>query len=406
MINLRTIVGVAAMFLAMYGLAAAQTNQNAQLDALEERVRTLESERAGEPTHDFQLSGYMSATFFEGENAVSNFSTSFSPIFLYKASKRFLFEAELSLGFDDEETKVELEYSQLDYMLGDNISLVAGKFLLPFGIFGERGHPSWINKMVTPPLIYSGHHGRTFHGAIIPILFDFGVQVRGGFKIGGTQWGYAVYAVNGPKARTSDGEDEHAHGAGDQFPVSWGPSAKDDNQNKATGLRIAFLPVSTIEIGLSHYSGKILYEKLDDEGQPPGPPAQAPIRLSMLDLTWRSGAFRLTLEYLNQDTSALEPYVEAVDPATGLVSEGVIPPDETVGWYVEASHRFATLEPVIRFGKVERDDVELGSQTSIGINWWIISSLVVKLSAVRDTEIEDGVEEEFDNVYAQMAFGF
>lgn len=403
---LRTIFGVGAVLLAFYSLAIAQTNQDAQLNTFEKRLQVLESERAGQPTHDFQLSGYMSATYFEGENNVSNFSTSFSPIFLYKATKRLLFEAELSLGFDDEETKVELEYSQLDYMMGDNISLVVGKFLLPFGIFGERGHPSWINKSATPPLIYAGHHGRTFHGAIIPVLFDFGVQVRGGFNFGGAQWNYAVYVVNGPKARTSSGEDEHAHGMGDQFPVSWGPSASDDNQNKATGFRVAVLPASTLEIGLSYYTGKISYLKLDDEGQLPGLPAQNPISLSMLDVTWRPGLFRLTLEYLNQDTKKLEPYVEAVNEDTNLVTEGVIPPDKTIGWYVEGSHRFGRLEPVIRFGQVTRDSVDLGSQTTIGINWWILSSLVVKLSVVRDEEIEDGVVEEFDNLYVQIAFGF
>jgi hypothetical protein len=41
------------------------------------------------------------------------------------------------------------EYAQLDFIANDNPVLVGGKFLAPFGVFGPRIHPTWINEFPT-----------------------------------------------------------------------------------------------------------------------------------------------------------------------------------------------------------------------------------------------------------------
>ncbi|HEX9729666.1 MAG TPA: hypothetical protein VGA37_14275 [Gemmatimonadales bacterium] len=89
---------------------------------------------------------------------------------------RILFEAEFEFELTEGVTETGLEYAQLDFLLTDHLTLVGGKFLVPFGVFGERLHPIWINKFPTAPPIY-GHHVAAF-GAdpVLPILSDVGVM--------------------------------------------------------------------------------------------------------------------------------------------------------------------------------------------------------------------------------------
>ena len=44
-------------------------------------------------------------------------------------------------------TKTSLEYAHLDFFLDDNVTVVAGKVLLPLGVLGERLHTTWINQV-------------------------------------------------------------------------------------------------------------------------------------------------------------------------------------------------------------------------------------------------------------------
>ncbi len=78
-------------------------------------------------------------------------------MFLFQFMDRVLFEVELEFELTGGVTETGLEYAQLDFLLNDNITLTGGKFLVPFGVFGERLHPTWINKFPTSPPLY-GHH--------------------------------------------------------------------------------------------------------------------------------------------------------------------------------------------------------------------------------------------------------
>ena len=46
-----------------------------------------------------------------------------------------------------------IEYLQLDYNLSSHMTITAGRFLTPFGIFNERVTPIWINKFQDAPFI-------------------------------------------------------------------------------------------------------------------------------------------------------------------------------------------------------------------------------------------------------------
>ncbi|WP_197686312.1 hypothetical protein [Salegentibacter salegens] len=87
---------------------------------------------------------FMSA---EGEKESSYVGSAFAPIFLFKHSDRLMFEAELEFVLENNELEVGLEYADVMYVLNKNMTVRAGKFLLPFGTFMERFHPAWINKL-------------------------------------------------------------------------------------------------------------------------------------------------------------------------------------------------------------------------------------------------------------------
>src|SRR6059036_3567343 len=113
------------------------TQSDQQSKALEEKVaqRLLNQSTfgqyldrfAGEPR--LSIVGYGFSTFEWQERANTNtFSAALEPIFLYRLSDRLLFEGDLELKLEDTETSADLEYAQVDYLLNDYLTVVAGKF--------------------------------------------------------------------------------------------------------------------------------------------------------------------------------------------------------------------------------------------------------------------------------------
>jgi len=74
-----------------------------------------------------------------------------------------------------------LEYLQLDYNATSWLTITAGRFLTPFGIFNERVSPIWINKFQDAPLIAS---------------IGNGVGYSDGFMVRGALVSRKSYAVN------------------------------------------------------------------------------------------------------------------------------------------------------------------------------------------------------------------
>ena len=417
------------IFLIVWGSAVAQENQEQRLQTLENEVAALKAAQEGTPAHDFHMTGYANVQYSAPEEGKSTFTTLFAPIFLYKVSERLLFEGELEFQLVEGETDVAFEYSQIDYMFADNAVLVTGKMLLPLGTFGERGHPSWINKLPMSPLIYGGHHGSPV--GLIPVMSDFGVQLRGGFPSNGMRWNYAAYIVNGPRisdAGTSDTSAESSEGghadllspnfsaageadggnghSGASRTVDYSPSADDDNNDKAFGFRFGAIPIAGIEIGLSYYTAKVAFHKFVDHDELPGDKTEATITLTMVDFVYQAGPLRVQGEYLLEDASAIG-HIAAEGDGTEL-SEELEVPENRSGYWVEISHMFGGWVPelVLRYGITNSDGDELGSQTALGFNWWLESSFVLKLAAASNS-VEEGDETETTTDYfVALAMGF
>lgn len=76
----------------------------------------------------------------------------------------------------------EVEYLQLDYLANGYLTVTAGRFLNPFGIYNERLYPVWIRNVQTEPLI-------------LPLEEDSrdGFMLRGGIPLSVANFNYATF---------------------------------------------------------------------------------------------------------------------------------------------------------------------------------------------------------------------
>jgi len=192
----------------------------------------------------FMIRGYghtgFSYTDTNGDKESSFDGGTFAPIFLFKHNDKFMFESELEFNLSGGELDVGFEYADVMYVINDYVTIRAGKFLLPFGTFMERLHPSWINRFTSKPLGF-GHDG-------IAPGSDVGVELRGAFNIGSTKLNYSGYITNGPRIKDGSEETEEAGMLSFENLI-------DNNRSKAFGGRVGFFPISdsSLEIGASAY---------------------------------------------------------------------------------------------------------------------------------------------------------
>mgnify|MGYP001817514082 CR=1 FL=1 len=249
----------------------------------------------------FVMSGYGTITYEAATTGdfPNDFSASLSPVFLYSMGDDFLFEAELEFGLNGVATTTSLEYAQIDYLGFESFQIIAGKFLLPFGTFSERIHPSWINKLPTGPVLYGHAHGGVAEDGLLPVLSDAGVQLRFTHPFSST-WSLDItgFVTQGPSLGEvddhDDGEEEDDHGEeeddhGEETPapaVAFGTSFGDNNSNKMVGARVGLVKGPAFEVYLSGFHA--LY---DSEGL-------LDYRAAALSVEWRRSGFEFRGEGL------------------------------------------------------------------------------------------------------------
>ena len=242
------IILLLAFFIAgIYHPVYAQEVQSTdEIQKLKQEIEALKNESDSYKTgkSKFLLRGYAHSGLQATSDEVSFVGGSFNPLFIWKQSDRILFESEMELEPFGSETEIGLEYANMSYLLNANLTLRAGKILVPFGIFVPNLHPAWINKFPIMPLGVG-------HGGIVPSN-DIGLELRGGSYIGDLKINYSFYAVNGAQLNNGDDEPEEAgqlHHA--VFP--------DNNKAKTLGGRIGFFPFSnsSLELGISGMYGKV-----------------------------------------------------------------------------------------------------------------------------------------------------
>jgi len=219
--------------------AVSQTEQG-----LEQKIKSLKTEveefRPG--NRHFLVSGYAFTSYTDTHNANSVFTAGFNPVFLFQPTEKLLIETELEESLESGATKTSLEVANASYLLNDYVTLEAGKFLSPFGIFTERLHPKWINKLPNKPLGYPDGAAQLAPEAQI------GAQVRGGVPfLSDTKFNYAFYVSNGPTVQT-----DAVHAGELSFT-----NTDENNHNKAIGGRVGFLPIPAVEVGYSFETSRV-----------------------------------------------------------------------------------------------------------------------------------------------------
>ncbi len=343
------------------------------------------------PTNAFVVSGYGTTGYLyrtQGDNR-NEFFASVNPIFLFQFQDRVLFETELEFAVEEGVTETGLEFAALNFLATDNLTLVAGKFLVPFGVFGERIHPTWINKFPSSPPIYG--HGATGFGVrpLMPVLADLGAMARVASTPGPWQLGLSAYVTQGPSLEEHDEEPEGEGGEGVEgqveipdfdFPASSG----DNNRNKMLGARFDIALPPWFEVNFSFLNGDY-----DEE--------------NVLDFSaWnvageaRYKGFELRGEYM-QTRQEIE-------------TEGGFPTLVRNGMYAQLEYRWQRWAPIIRWtqtfdSKLDGEPEEEGAhQAAFGLSYWFAPSIA--LMGGYEINREDGERLENDRFLIHVAFGF
>ena len=376
-------------------------------------------DRPPSPLSDFVVTGYGTLGYTSSFNGPADdfhhdFSAAISPVFLFNMGNDFLFEAEFEFEVAGAETETALEYAQVDYLGFDRVQITAGKFLLPLGLFGERLHPTWINKMPSMPLLYGHAHGGVAEGALLPVLSDFGVMGRWAQPLSGSlTLDVSAWVTQGPRPAATEGadagDDGHAHNlvpslgrtAGATAPdlgpaaqvtptpaelaalpsVAFGTNTADNNDNKMLGARAGLVAGGDFEF---HVSG---FHAMYDEGD-------------FLDVYSGNVAFEWRPERFEIRGEGAVLWQQVL-----LEETAVYETMESPGYYVQASRRFGPFEPVARWSHLL--DSELGTavvrdevrQLALGLDYWFTPSIPLK------TAFEVNLDGE-ERVLVQWAYGF
>jgi len=305
-------------------------------------------------------------------------SARFAPIFHFQYKDLLLLESELEITTaSNGETSVDMEYTQLDFLLHDNAVLVVGRFLSPFGQFVERIHPTWINKMPNMPVGYG-------HGGISPIS-ETGIMLRGGIPLGADhRIAYSVAVGNGPRFGEEGLELEG--------------TASDDNSNKAISGRLGFFVTPELELG-----GSLLTAKVTPEG---GVDPERQLTMWGMDGAYTKGAWDVRAELISADLKA----------ANGTGDRAL----NWQAWYAQAAYRLSgisdsafvqNLEPVVRYGRCRlHGDRTMAEELNekrfdVGLNYWLAASVVVK-AALEHRNFEAADRQDDTRFLLQFAYGF
>jgi hypothetical protein len=316
-------------------------------------------------TTKFLLAGWAEGMFEARNGSVSTFSASFNPIFLWELTPKILFDGRLEIEPSGGGTNVNLVNAQISYLLNDYITLGVGEFFSPSNVFVERFEPQWINKLPDRPL--------AIYHAILPNI-SVGAQVRGGFPIGPTRANYAFYVSNGPVLNTFD-----ARTAGTLDFNSY----TDNNDDKAVGGRVGFLPIPGVEVGYAFETSKPGFQGTTFAD------VRALVQSVDLEVTRDSdllkGRINLYAQY------AWSRVDHAVYDPDGSLGFGPLPlTAKRDGGYAELAYRptkldidfLRNLEMIFRWDHLSRDPSGLGdpeeTRWTLGLNYWLSPSTVVK----------------------------
>jgi hypothetical protein len=369
------------------GQAAGDTHKQV---ATEAPPPVVEAEGSLLGTTKFLLAGWAEGMYEQRNGQVSTFSASFNPIFLWELTPKILFDGRLEIEPSGGGTNVNLVNAQISYLLNDYVALGVGEFFSPSNVFVERFEPQWINKLPDRPI-------GVYHG-VLPNI-SVGAQVRGGFPIGPTRMDYAFYVSNGPTLNTFD-----ARTAGTLDFNSY----TDNNDDKAIGGRVGFLPIPGVEVGYGFETSKPGFQGTTFAD------VRALVQSVDLEITRNSDLLKGRINLFAQ--YAWSKVDHAVYDPDGSLGFGPLPlTAKRDGGYAQIAYRptkldidlLRNLEMIFRWDHLSADPSGLGdpSETrwTLGLNYWLSPSTVIK--AAYEWDKPNG-ERNRNALFFQTAMGF
>ena len=355
--------------------AASADAQEVTLEYLDERIQDFEQAAKSR----FLVSGYGDAEFIDVDDGTTAFAWSFNPGFHFRMAEDLHFIAEVAFGMEVEDgrvaTEFDVEFAQIDYLATDWLVLSAGKFLTPFNTFGQRLHPSWINRLGSAPPIYGGPGS----GGFIPVLRSVGFLASGGQALWSddAKVNYAVYAANG-----STGEELSDPPTEDELLAISFHNTPDLDDTVTLGGRLGVLPISNLEIGVSYMTAD---------------PDNARYHLVGTDAWygWEGLELRGEFAYLERDSGGVDADVWGYWVQGGYRLRYLFP--ELTGF----TGFLNRLEPVVRWGEINGFSEKNREQLALGLNYWLFESAPLKIMY----EFNDGAPAE-NRFLVQFAYGF
>ncbi len=386
---------LALAILATMPMTAFADNTSAEIDALWQQIDQLNQKVAAaeewkNPNTLVHMAGFTAINY---ENSASvpggTFKPmGFSPIFHYQYRDLIMMEAELEFKtLESGETEAAMEYLTADIFLNDNAALVVGKFLSPLGNFRQNTHPTWINKLPSAPTGFG-------HDQAAPNA-DTGIQLRGGYKLGGIDANYAVYVGNGVSVEIDEADNTKVGKI-----ESPGMGLDADGTRNYGGRFGLFFPDSKLEVGVSLGFGdtsdrEIAGAQADTttgEVTPAGAITYANKRSwNMLgaDFVYRVNGLDVRGEYASQTIGAS---ASSTASASTTLS----------AYFLQASYKLPQTkwEAVARIGSYTNPE-GTNEQTAIGINYIFAANVVTKVAY--ETNSSTSLDDRF---LAQLAYGF
>ena len=341
----------------------------------------------------FLISGYTSVTarFSKVQSSFSNIGL--VPILLWKPNKNILVESELEISLAGRETNLELGYADVSFFLNKYLTVRAGKFISPFGIFQDRLHPSWINKLPTFPV------GTGEDKLGVGPTSEVGIDFRGAVPLGPSKMNYSIFLAYGAQLIT-DPTDPSKQGT-----LTYGNSEA-ISKKLTVGGRVGFLPLSnsSLEVGFSYRNGNV--------GDKNSAFKTVGTQIYALDLTYVKqldfikGLFDVKAQWNKANVDKAE-YIDAGD-STGNTTYTF--DNKRSSFFAQAAYRptmsqskfLKKTEIVFRYaGFTPPDgaqDLNKIKQYTYGLNYWINWRTAVKL-AYQSQENEN-------TFFVQFAVGF
>jgi hypothetical protein len=183
------------------------------------------------------------------ENGETTLAPQINPVLLVPLGNHWLIEsrAEFEGDFDHQagesgfggEVDKEVDYLQADYIVNPYVTVTAGRFLTPFGIYNERLYPIWIRDLQQVPLIFPIGTGSSD-----------GLMLRGGFSLNSKiNLNYATYFSTLSTINKLDSDRNVGGRIGFFLPgprieagVSWQKLLQEDRKN-SFGFHFAWQPL-------------------------------------------------------------------------------------------------------------------------------------------------------------------